>query len=481
MGRASTLAILTLTGSTAAWAAAAQTAAPVTQITPVEAANAQELAQARAAQAERQAAAAQARAARQAALAQQPGSSILTATVSQSIEADSNYNLDEDSPGTTYLGDTRFGLILEQNTQSHDLILGFDTALRALDEADEEFEFTLGSPTGALLDYDFTGPRANFDTLLSYRQRRTDFIDFDSFDQIGSEDDPAVIRNEDDTREHRLDGELGVELATDSPSTYGLRWVGTDISYSDDDDDDNLTPRRTNQFTGTWTLQVTPVFSSILAAEHYRYEADNDGETEITISEIDAGIVYEPDENLRLRGGVGYADRQRDEVNDDNDQDDQGPTVRGDIRYLTDDLTLIGDARYTTAAPDPRLSFNLNANYDLARGVLRGRVFNRYTGATTDGNEIRVSGISIGLEQDFNTVSGYGIDFAVTNRDDVDDEDDPDTLTTSVTARYIHNLTETVTAELGYRYRAETEDDPDFDADSHRVFFTIGKTFQTGL
>lgn len=332
-----------------------------------------------------------------------------------------------------------------------------------------------------MFDYDFEGPSTSFDALLSYRQSRTDFVDFE-FSDIGAEDDPEIVRTEDDSREHRLDGELGVEFATDAPSSYGLRWVGTDISYSDDVD--NLTPRRTNQFTGTWTLQITPVFSSILAAEHYRYEAENNADTEITISEIDAGIVYEPDENLRLRGGIGYADRQREETTNnvrETIQDDQGPTVRGDIRYLTDDLTLVGDARYTTAAPDSRLSFNLNANYDLARGTLNGRVFNRYTGATTSGNEIRVSGVSIGLEQDINTVSGYGIDFAVTNRDDVDDEDDPDTLATSVTARYIYSLTETVTAELGYRYRAETEDDPDFDADSHRVFFTIGKTFQTGL
>lgn len=491
MGRASSIAILVLTGGAVAWTATAQTVpgdlttpAQGADITsPIQGINDGRIAAAQQAQAERQAAAEQAAADRQAALADQPSSSVLSVTVSQSIEADSNYDLDEDSPGTTYLGDTGLDLILEQNTQSHNLLLGFNTALRALDQAGEDFEFTLGSPTGALLDYDYEGPGGTlFDARLSYLQRRTDFIDFDILDPVGPEDDPITIRNEDDTREQRLDADIGVEFFTDSPSSYGLRWIGSNIDYSDDVA--NLTPRQTNEFAGTWTLRLTPVFSSIVAAEYYHYEAENNAETELTISEIDAGIVYEPDENLRLRGGIGYADRQREETRGgtrQTTQNDQGPTLRGDVRYLTDDFVLTGDARYTTAAPDPRLGLNLNANYALARGTLTGRLFNRYAGAADNGNEIRVAGFSVGLEQAINTSSSYGLDLAVVNRESLDNENDPDTLSTSVTARYMRALTETVTAELGYRYRAQNEDAPGFDADSHRVFFSIGKTFQTGL
>ena len=90
----------------------------------------------------------------------------ISATISQSLEADTNYDLENDSPGTAYFGDTRLEIGLLRETQTQSFALGLDTALRALDRADEPFEFTLGSPTGGLLDYAVEGPNAEFDTLL---------------------------------------------------------------------------------------------------------------------------------------------------------------------------------------------------------------------------------------------------------------------------------------------------------------------------
>ena len=57
--------------------------------------------------------------------------------------------------------------------------------------------------------------------------------------------------------------------------------------------------------------------------------------------------------------------------------------------------------------------------------------------------------------------------------------DDPDIDRTDLTASYIHDLTETVSAEIGYGFRSRVEDSED--ATSNRVFLVIGKTFETGL
>ena len=84
-----------------------------------------------------------------AARAQSLGDPLLTATISQSAVADSNFSLDNSSPGTSYYADTRLilGLLSETPTQTFEL--GLDTGLRALWEAEQDFEFTFASPSTA--------------------------------------------------------------------------------------------------------------------------------------------------------------------------------------------------------------------------------------------------------------------------------------------------------------------------------------------
>ena len=199
------------------------------------------------------------------------------------------------------------------------------------------------------------------------------------------------------------------------------------------------------------------------------------------IAEAEAGLVYEPSETLRIRGGIGYADRTRDQTIGgvrDQTEHDTGPTVRGDFRYILPEWTLLGEARYTTAAPSPRLSGVVRAVYTLPRGVVTGRVFQRYTGGQ-GGSEVRLTGAGIGLTHDINNVSRLDLDASYAVQVDEDDPDEPNIDRTDLTASYIYDVTQTVSAELGYGYRRRVEDPED--ADSHRLFVVIGKTFETGL
>jgi hypothetical protein len=407
---------------------------------------------------------------------------MLTATVSQSFEADSNYRLDNDSPGTSYLADTRLGLGILRDTTTQRFEFGIDTGLRALWEAEEDFEFTLADPTGGVIAYAQEGPNSAFDGELRYRQRRTDYIrGIDEFitDEGVLPDNLDDIDRRDDTRELRFDADVGVEFNTSAPSRYALRFIGSSIDYSEDVS--GLTPRQSGQIEGAWELQITPVFSTIAAATYYRYEADNPRETSLTVGEIDAGLVYQPDENIRVRGGLGYADRAREEtIGGERETVDanSGATLRGDFFYVQDAFNLAGDGRLTTAAPQTRFSFNVRGNYVLARGRLNGRVFNRYSTKDNGDTEVRVSGAAIGLIRDINTVSRVGLDLAWANEVNLD-ADTSDITRTALTATYSYDLTEVVTTDLGYRFQNRLRDSGD--AESHQVFFAIGRTFQTGL
>ena len=80
-------------------------------------------------------------------------------------------------------------------------------------------------------------------------------------------------------------------------------------------------------------------------------------------------------------------------------------------------------------------------------------------------------------------VSEIGLDFTYILQKDVDNPDgensDPDIERTTIAASYTRELTNSIAATVGYRYRTRVEN-PD-DAQGQQVFFTIGKTFQTGL
>ena len=230
---------------------------------------------------------------------------VFTATISQGFTVDSNYDLDDSSPGTTYYADTLVGLGYTRSTETQNVSFGLDTGLRALWQADEDFEFTLASPTGARASYGFEGASTEFNAELRYRQRRTDFTrDLGDFvtDEGVLPDNLNELRG--DTRELRYDAEVGLELATDAPSSYAIGFTGTRIDYSDEEEG-RFTPRQTAQVEGAWTLRLNPILSTIVGVSYYTYSADNEVETEMEVGEIDAGLVWQPDANVRVRGGLG--------------------------------------------------------------------------------------------------------------------------------------------------------------------------------
>jgi hypothetical protein len=414
-----------------------------------------------------------------------PSGPTLTATVSQRFEIDTNLDLDDPRPGTSYLGDTRLGLGLLEESQTQSFSLDLDTGIRAVSRPDEDFEVTAASPIGAAASYVRQWASGALDTGLRYRQRRVDFtrpLTLDPNDVIVP-DDPGQLEGE--ATERRYDGSVGLAFATDAPSSYALTFSAVRIDYSEGGN--NLTPRDTFQGSGTWSLQLSPLFAGTLTARGFFYQADNVQETRTSEGELDTGVVYDPSENLRLTAGIGIVNRQQSErpVIDgipvggrQTTEDENGLSFRTGLSYAFEEVTVNGSLRVTTA-PDTRISGTLNAVYPLPDGSINARVFQSFAGGATGGDEIRVTGGGIGLQQNLDPFSRISFDLAGSRRTNVDDVADESLTRVDFTTSLGYDLTAAVSADVGYRYRIRDEGPEN--ADSHAVFFQIGRTFVTGF
>ena len=415
------------------------------------------------------------------ALAQPLSGATVEASVLQRFEADSNYALDPDPAGTSFFSDTRFGLDMVSGTETQTFRLGFDVGLRALWEADEDFEFTYANPGIGFARYEQEWADATFDGYLRLAQRRLSVLS--PLDVPGFEIPPTLPPDDltqFDGTELRFDTGFDLALRTDAPSSYRFGFDYTSFDYSDIpvSDAENTAPRYQYTATALWTLRFAPVLSSAVLAEYNYGKADNALENEIGVGSLDAGVIYEPSEVLQIATGLGYADRTRNNTIAGETieiEHDRGPEARAGIVYDLSDFTLEANARVTTAAPETRWTGDFGLQYDLPRGQLIARGYRAYTGNNL-GNEVLSYGALFGLTRDINTLSRVGLDLRASNQIDQEEGGAPDINQASLTARYVYDLTSNVSTTLGYRLRLRDEGE-DGSATSNAVFWTIGRSF----
>ncbi len=251
------------------------------------------------------------------------------------------------------------------------------------------------------------------------------------------------------------------------------------MNYSNIDADQtgSATPRDTIRGEALWTLQLNPILSSGVVASYDYEKAENDTDNEIRTASIDAGLIYNPDENLNVTFGLGYEDRQRLQTFSGErftTENNWGPAVRGSIRYDTpEEFSLFANARYTTAAPDPRWTGDFRADYFLPRGTLYARGYRSY-GLDSEGDDTLFYGVGLGAEREINSLSSWGIDVTGRNQIDAEDADIAELDRIDATARYTRALTQDVSATLGYRLRLATDDGS---AQSNAIFVTFGRSW----
>lgn len=430
---------------------------------------------------------------------------LLTTTVTQRFEADTNFSLDDPSPGTSYFADTRLAVGLLRQTPTQAFTLGFNTGLRALWEAEEDFEFTAASPSTASVGYLTEWAGGSLEAGFRVRQARVDF-DRPLDDILGVDpitgaplppgegepplgEDGGLLPGDDgelpddlddlegETVERRYDADVLLALVPGGPSSYEFSLDATRFEYSDESTD--RVPRTTLRGSAAWALRLTPVLSSAVVARYYRYDADNLAETRIREAELDAGVIYDASEALRLSAGLGYVDRSREATRRGETvtvEDGTGPAIRAGVRYRLEALTIDAQGRIFDAAPDTRFSGNLRVIYPLRIAELNARAF-RDQVSSSSGEDVRLTGASIGFERELSRVSRLGLDFSAANQVNEDDPDEPDVRRLDATAVYSRDLTDVITADLGYSFRTR-EEGPE-DASSHAVFFQIGRSFET--
>ncbi len=354
--------------------------------------------------------------------------------------------------------------------------------MRPLWQAGENFDVVVASPSAGYLSFSQEGPNTLFDADLRARTRQVDASTSSFVDTNGDLVPDTLQQGNVDSRQQRYDANLDFTLGPDAPSTYEFSLRASAIDYTNTAGT-SLVPNDTVEGQALWTLDVTPVLSAALFGGYTYYTAQDNINSELNIAEGEAGLVYQPEENFRIRGGIGYADRHRE--GDDlttgerhTIQDDQGVTLRGDFRYVLPSLTLQGRARWTEAAPSPRLIGSVTGIYNLPRGSVNGRVFQSFIGGRS-GDEERVTGAGIGLTRDINTVSRIGLDFSYATQVDQDNPDLPNIDRADLTVSYGYDFTEAVSGEIGYSFRNFSEDPTN--ASSNRVYFVIGRDFVTGL
>lgn len=429
--------------------------------------------------------------------------STLTATISQSLAADTNYDLVPDPAGTTYYGDTRFGLGLLRASETRTLRFLFNSGLRTLDQPDESVEFTVASPSVARVAYDQAFANAAFDIDVSARYRRIerDVIDEDFFidpDVPLPPDDPGtlpedVTRIDDDTFERRLDLDTGLVLGTEAPSSLGFRLQATDVDYTGDSPED-FAPRSGADLGMLWRLRLNPVLSGVVFG-NYLFEDSTEEPTEgvtqdtrIEEAEVDLGFTYQPREEASVTLGAGYAKRSEKTTLEgvETTEDNSGISLRALGSYATDTLSLQFNTRYTTAAESARFSGDVRLGYIRPRGVITARLFQTY-GLGSEGDDRRVTGAGLSYRHEVNSFSGLLFDLRAVNSvsandasDDLGAAEEDERSQVDFTATYSRNFTRVVRGSLGYRLSQRDEDDPG-DAISHRVFVEIGRSFVTGF
>ena len=411
------------------------------------------------------------------ALSQALSGATLSATIAQRFEADTNYNLDDPRPGTSYFADTRIELGLLSESANQTFELGLNTGLRALWQAEEDFDLTFASPTTATLGYDRAWAGAEFGADFDYTAAEVDFTRSILIDADGGGVPDDLAQIDDDSTEYRTDAALELALATDAPSSYTFSLDATNIDYSVTSSDQ--VPRTTVLGEALWTLRFTPVLAGALLGSYFYYDGDDDQETEVNVAELDAGFFYQPTPELELRAGIGFANRTREETIDDRrrtTEDESGPTARFGANYDFEDFQVFLNSRVTTAAPKTRFLGDLTVQYPLPRATLSLRAFQTYFGDSS-GDESRFTGAGIGLIRELTPVSTLGLDLQVAQQANQDNPAAPEIERFDASVTYSYALTEVVSADLGYRY-SQRREDPE-DATGNAVFIQIGRTFET--
>ncbi len=412
------------------------------------------------------------------ALRAQEGGKTLSFDLSQRFEATSNYDLDPDSEGATYIASTGLSLDFRSVTRGQSLDLGLGGALRRIDAPDENDSESFGfADPSYSIGYVRTGPGARFSANASLQE--TEVSTLRRLDGFFDEDDGLVIpENIDDLDDLEGTGtrrtlSYGVSLALrqDTPFAITARADLTDTTYDDTTSSGLFDERRTEVGLETRAL-LTEVHTLTTDLSYTRIEDEDPSEPELgtylgldTTLSLDrpgGGIsaslgVNETDDGTRVSVSAGI-DRER-------PLGGIGATL-GVSRGSSGDLGLIGSVNYTRASPQGVLSVQGQRSFtDGGDDVgLDG---------DDDGSET-VTVFSANFARELTPLTSLSANASFASTTDTGDDDTTSDLSLGVSVSRALDPNWAVTAGANATFLKEDGDDW---ARSESIYVTLGRSF----
>jgi len=417
----------------------------------------------------------------------------------QGLESSDNLDLDPVSLGSTTFVSTELSLGVTHETPLDRFGLMVSGVLRGVNGPsansgldDQRLDLTYGR----------SGVRSGFEFTAGYLQSQIEFLQ--PLDGIGNEDGDITLPPDLDslkgtgTRERFQTG-MTLELGRDAPVGATFRADHLALRYSDTSDPDLFDNQRSNLETEV-RLQLSPVTVAKLGLAYRLYDAVDIEETRRETWREYVGLDVEVSPVLRLEARLGYASIDTREFGVTapsegaegllrlvRDMPDGFVTVEVE-QYLTEDATIrTFSAGRSLELPSGKLAVTLGVadsdldqskvigslgwSQDLPNGQVSAQLQRGVDFDEEKGNVLRTS-MLLNYSYEINSVSSLGFNTAYTVSEDVSDTIDR----ASFTATYQHALTKDWALMTGYRYQMREElTDPR--AQSHSVFFTIGRDF----
>ena len=315
----------------------------------------------------------------------------------------------------------------DRNTATQTFALGLDTGLRALWEAQQNFEFTVASPTGAQhrLHQRWAGRPVR--RGVRYRQRQVDFQPIDTTGSRGRRPRPAARATPASCATTPTSASPG---APARPSSYELRFLGNQLRLQRQQHQQGApAPRSEGQ--GTWNLQLNPVFASQVfgSTTLALRRRQRPPTTELAVADRPPASSTSRTRTSRSAAASATPQRKRGHRRPTTCATHPGQHRPGGprrLRYRSGQLHLLRrPALHHRGARIRSSAATCAASTSCPRGQLSGRVFQSYAGTDSGGQEARVTGVGVGLLHEHQRGLELRLDAAYATQVDVDDTLNP--------------------------------------------------------
>ncbi|WP_108262615.1 hypothetical protein [Mangrovicoccus ximenensis] len=424
---------------------------------------------------------------------------ILSASISSSLEGNDNYALADKSPGDALLWTNTLRFGISSITPVDRLVGNVSGDLRVADlpQSGTQTDLDNGSVD---LNYSRSIDDSDFSFNFLANDADVEFLDpLRYFNDDGSFDDTRG-----GGRRTLMRGGFALNINGDGPIRFGLSGRATDISYHDTDSGSGLVDREYQQLTAMVGFDVTETAEIYVEASGYNNDRGNGNQSESASLRVGTKADISP--ITTIDANIGYQQV-------DSDYASRSSTTREGV---------VGGLSVTHDLPNGNIYASANAsNYagGTKTDVMVGREFDTPTGSfsgeagasVTDASDVSpvfqldyvtagpTSQFNIGLSQQLsvnddlndrlnlaldaaytkaiNPVSSFTLSALAGREQDLEDEFDDRSLTRlTLTAQYDQTITRDWAVSTGIRHQTRMEDD-DGDSMSNAVFLTLTRSF----